>query len=89
MKRIGNLWPEITSFSNLFLAAKQASRGKKMRKNVLEFNANFDRNLWQLQAELVAQTYQPGKYITFELQKPKYRLRLRAGQNSSLSSLRR
>jgi RNA-directed DNA polymerase len=74
MKRVGNLWSEVTSFSNLFLAAKQASQGKKMRKNVLQFNADLDRNLWQLQVEIEAQTYRPGKYVTFELQKPKYRL---------------
>jgi RNA-directed DNA polymerase len=74
MKRVGNLWPEITSFGNLFLAAQQAAKGKKMRGNVLEFNADLDRNLWQLKAELEAQVYHPGNYVTFELKKPKYRL---------------
>jgi hypothetical protein len=42
MKRQGNLWPAVTSFENLLLAAKKAQLGKRYRANVLEFNYNLE-----------------------------------------------
>jgi RNA-directed DNA polymerase len=36
VKRHNHLWPEITSFENLLLAAKKAQRGKRFRENVLD-----------------------------------------------------
>jgi retron-type reverse transcriptase len=74
MKRVGNLWPQVTSFENLLLASRKAQRGKRFRDNVLEFNYNLEPELIQLQTELQTQTYQPGEYRTFEIEKPKYRL---------------
>lgn len=74
MKRHGALWPEITAFPNLLLAARKAQRGKRFRDNVLAFNDQLERELLQLQHELVSQTYQPGKYRTFEIFEPKRRL---------------
>jgi retron-type reverse transcriptase len=74
VKRHGNLWSQITTFENLLMAARQAQRGKRFNRKVLEFNFQLEPNLWQLQAELESQTYQPGDYCTFEIQQPKYRL---------------
>jgi RNA-directed DNA polymerase len=74
MKRHGNLWPQITQFETLLLAAKKAQRGKRFRPNVLDFNHNLEAELIQLQQELLSQTYQPGAYRTFEIFAPKYRL---------------
>jgi RNA-directed DNA polymerase len=74
MKRYGNLWPEIISFENLYLAARKAQRSKRFRDNVLEFNHNPESNLLQLQQELITHTYQPGKYRTFEILDPKPRI---------------
>ncbi len=74
MKRYGNLWPQIITFENLLLAARQAQRGKRFCANVLEFNYYLEPELYQLQAELAAQTYQPGAYRTFQIQDPKPRL---------------
>jgi retron-type reverse transcriptase len=74
MKRVGNLWPQVTAFDNLLLASRKAQRGKRFRPNVLEFNYKLETQLITLQAELLTQTYQPGEYRTFELEKPKYRL---------------
>lgn len=74
MKRYGNLWPAITDFNNLFQAAKQAQRGKRFRANVLAFNFGLEHELFTLQTELRNQTYQPGKYRTFEIWDPKPRL---------------
>jgi len=74
MKRIGNLWPQITSFENLQQAARQAQRGKRYRPNVLAFNYNLERELLQLQTELRQQSYRPGSYKTFVIRDPKSRL---------------
>jgi hypothetical protein len=45
MKRIGNLYPQITEFGNLLYASRQAQQGKRFRPNVLEFNYNLEREL--------------------------------------------
>jgi retron-type reverse transcriptase len=74
MKRYGNLWHEITDFNNLLLAAQKAQRGKRFRENILEFNYNLERELFQLQAELQSKTYCPGTYHTFQIYEPKPRL---------------
>jgi retron-type reverse transcriptase len=74
MKRYGNLWSEITDFSNLVAAAKQAQRGKRFNENVLQFNYNLEAQLFRLQTELQTQTYQPGAYHTFEILEPKPRM---------------
>jgi retron-type reverse transcriptase len=74
MKRHGNLWPQITTFANLFQAAKQAQQGKRFRANVLAFNHRLEQELFTLQRELLSHSYQPGRYRTFEIQDPKPRL---------------
>lgn len=74
MKRHGNLWPQLTDFSNLLLAARRAQRGKRFCNNVLEFNHKLEPELLQLQQELLTNTYQPGPYRTFEIFEPKRRL---------------
>ena len=74
MKRYGNLWPQITNFENLLIAARKAQRGKRFRDNVLAFNHQLERNLLQLQQQLREQTYQPGGYRRFEILDPKPRI---------------
>jgi retron-type reverse transcriptase len=74
MIRYGNLWPDIVDFENLLVAARQAQRGKRFRGNVLAFNYAIERELFKLQAELRAHTYQPGAYRTFMIRDPKDRL---------------
>ncbi len=73
MKRYGNLYPEITDFANLILAAHQAQRGKRFRENVLKFNYNLEAELAKIKIELESRTYQPGRYKTFEICEPKRR----------------
>ena len=74
MKRLGNLWTEITSFENLLTAAKKAQKAKRFRDNVLEFNYNLEGNLFKLQSQLKSKTYEPGKYRSFRIYDPKPRL---------------
>lgn len=74
VKRYGNLWPEVIAFDNLVAAALKAQRGKRYRGNVLEFNANIEVELEQIQAELISRTYTPGAYRTFLIYEPKKRM---------------
>jgi retron-type reverse transcriptase len=84
MKRYGNLWPEIIDFENLLLAARQAQRGKRFRRNVLAFNYHREQELPRLQAELDDRTYQTGSYRTFRIHDPKSRLISAAPYHESL-----
>lgn len=74
MKRHGNLWPQIIDFSNLHSASKKAQRGKRYRDNVLLFNHNLEPELLKIQNDLLAHSYQPGDYKTFEIVEPKKRM---------------
>jgi hypothetical protein len=46
------LYPSLTSFTNLLAAAKSAQRGKRFRPDVLAFNSRLEEELFQLQREL-------------------------------------
>ncbi len=74
MKRSGNLYAQITDFTNLLTAAHQAEKGKRFRESVLAFNYKFEIELINIKAELESKTYQPGRYKTFEIFEPKRRL---------------
>jgi hypothetical protein len=66
-----NLFPRITSFSNLLAASRRAQKGKRFRSDVLAFNAQLEANIFQLQQELLAFTYAPGAYRRFHIRDPK------------------
>lgn len=74
MKRSGYLWDKIVAFENLHLAAHKAQKSKRFRENILAFNSQIELELFQLQSELKAQNYRPGKYRTFEIFESKPRL---------------
>src|SRR5262249_28343020 len=74
MKRVGNLWPEVISFSNLWRAARKARRGKRLRPDVLRFEYDLEGRLWALHDELARKTYRPGPSRTFTICEPKPRL---------------
>ncbi len=48
MKRIGNLWPTLTSFENLFQAYRKARLGKRDRLTVQRFEFRREIELAQL-----------------------------------------
>ena len=74
MKTHKHLYPKITSFDNLYLAFKAARKGKRARPDIAEFEFNLEENLLNLQNELQAETYSPGKYHNFRINDPKPRL---------------
>ena len=74
MKTHKNLYPQVWAFDNLLAAAKKAQRGKRREPDVYAFNAELERNLLELQAELRDRTWQPGVYRDFYVYEPKKRL---------------
>ena len=64
MKRHTNLWPRLTSFSNLVRAAEKASRGKRNKPNVARFHYDLENQVCRLQDELHGKIYAPGSYRT-------------------------
>jgi len=74
MKRTGGLWERITSFENLYAAARQARKGKRVNPVVMAFEDHLEENLLLLRQELLDQSYLPGSYNCFEIFEPKPRL---------------
>lgn len=70
MKTHKHLYPQITSFDNLYLAFKAARKGKRAREDIAEFEFNLEENLLDLQTELMGETYQPGRYKNFRINDP-------------------
>jgi len=73
VRRVGGLWEELTSFTNLLAAAEAAAAGKRKRPDVAAFRLNIEPELMRLRRELLEGSYQPGGYRTFTLLDPKPR----------------
>ena len=74
MKRIGNLWPGVITFDNLYRAAYRVLRGKRGQVRAGHFFFDLEGELFRLQRELISQIYRPGGYRTFWISDPKPRL---------------
>ena len=74
MKTVKNLYPQIIEFKNLYAAFKKASKGKRWKPYVEQFKVNLEKELFQLQEDLISKTYQPGEYYNFYITLPKRRL---------------
>lgn len=68
------MYSTLTTWENLLLAYRKASRGKRGLPNVAAFEHRLEENLLTLQEELRAKTYQPGAYHSFTIHEPKKRL---------------
>jgi retron-type reverse transcriptase len=73
MKSYANLWPRVTSFENLYEAFRCARKGKRGRPDVAAFEFSLERNLFDLQRELLAGTYRPAGYRHFTVREPTVR----------------
>ena len=60
------IWERICSMENLRLAHKNASKGKKWYKEVIEVSKDLDYYLNEIQKMLVNRTYRPSPYFKFE-----------------------
>ncbi len=73
-RKYTHLYPTIASFDNLYAAYRKAAKGKRGQLAVAAFEFDLERNLCQLEDELLAQTYKPGLYRSFYIRDPKRRL---------------
>lgn len=74
MKTYNNLYSEITSFENLYLAFQKAKKYKRYKKGVGEFEYNLEKELFQIKRDLEFFNYKPSKPKKFILKDPKKRI---------------
>ena len=74
MKYIKNIYDEICTFENLYIAYKNARKNKRFRDEVLDFSTNVEEYLMDISKELREQRYQVGEYKEFYIYEPKQRL---------------
>ena len=74
MKRVGELWPELTSWANLYEAAKCAAAGKRGRPDVAAYLLEVENEVACLRRALLGGTYRPGHYRSFIIREPKQRM---------------
>ena len=73
-KTARNLWNHILEWENLLVAAKEASRNKRYRNEVMRFNARLEENLLRIRHLLRSKEWRPGPYRQFYVFEPKRRL---------------
>ena len=74
MKSIKHVKEQVTEYDNLYKAYLKARRSKRFRPEILEFSANLEDNLHDLQEALRDMTYRPGKYYKRVIHDPVDRL---------------
>lgn len=74
MKRVGGLWPEICSENNLWLAFRNACRGKRSRADVARFCLDAETELIAIREELLDGSWRPGPFHHFHVYDRKPRL---------------
>lgn len=67
MKRVGNLYDEIISLENLYLADSKAMKGKKRSYGVQRHLKNRDNNLLMLHESLKSQSFKTSSYDIFQM----------------------
>ena len=72
--RHDDLFGRIASFRALHAAARRAIKGKRRKPGAAAFMADLETELLRLERELNAKTYQPGRYLAFEVHDPKRRM---------------
>ena len=73
MRYYKNIFNPIIGPENLFLAWDRFKSGKKNKPDVLQFEQNLERNIFQLHHELRSKTYCHGHYRGFWINDPKWR----------------
>ena len=68
------LWERLTSFDNLYFAAKEAEKGKRFKPGPARFHRNLAANVVKLRDDLLTSRYRPGEYRAFTIFEPTRRL---------------
>ena len=69
-----SLFDQLTSWENLYRAARKTRRGKRRHGDAARFELEREPELLCLQEELRNRTYRPGEYRAFYVREPKRRL---------------
>ncbi len=70
---IRDLWQDLCSYDNLFLAYKKARKRKTTKDYVIEFERNLENDLLLLRSELLLHCYKPKHLVNFIIRDPKTR----------------
>lgn len=73
MQRIGNLFENFASYSNLHKAFKKAMKGSKGKGESVEYFFNMENVLIELKKEIESNNYEPSDYRYFTIYDPKER----------------
>lgn len=68
------MWNELISMENLLLAYKKASKNRRSRQEIANFEFELEKNLFQIRDKLADGSYQHGSYMSFTIHDPKKRL---------------
>lgn len=68
-----NYFENIISFESLYKAHRRARLGKRHKKEVIEFEMELAKNLWEIHYELKYKRYKVGEYHKFMVYDPKER----------------
>ncbi len=71
---ISHMYKNIISLENLYEAWREFIRGKKNKKDVMEFSLNLSENIFKLYLDLKNKTYTHGGYEEFHISDPKPRV---------------
>lgn len=74
MKRASNLFDRICNIQNLHEAYYKAAKSKRLAKEVILFNKNYEQNLEKLRRSLIEKSYRQGEYRHFTITDPKERI---------------
>lgn len=73
MKIYKNIFEEIISLENLFLAWDKFKSDKQKKRDVQQFEWRLEENIFKLHRDLKYKRYKHGKYTSFYIQDPKQR----------------
>lgn len=71
---MSGIYQKIIRFNSLLSAWREFKKGKKTKKDVLEFEFQLEEKLFSIQRELIHKTYKHGGYTKFYIKDPKMRL---------------
>lgn len=71
---MSEIYQKIIRFNSLLSAWREFKKGKKSKKDVLEFEFKLEENLFTIQQDLIHKTYEHAGYIKFYIKDPKMRL---------------
>src|SRR6056297_3223718 len=73
MKVYNNIFKDIVSLENLFLAWDEFKKDKRHKLDVQKFEFKLEQNIFALQRDLNNKAYQHGPYLGFYITDPKLR----------------